>query len=96
MRKVKVTGSRVAARELLLNTPAVSNLILEGKTLLLPPLLESGQRQGMIPFAESLAHLVRAGTVHPSHAYRRAPDREQLLAVLRRMGVDTSPLERLA
>jgi hypothetical protein len=50
----------------------------------------------MMPFAESLAALVRDGVVHPAHAYRRAPHRDQFLAILRRDGIDTSNAERLA
>ena len=92
----KLRGGRVAAREVLLNTPAVASLILEGRTFQLPAALESGRRHGMMPLAESLATLVREGTVHPSHAYRRAPNREQFLAILRRDGLDTSIAERLA
>jgi twitching motility protein PilT len=92
----KLRGGRVAAREVLLNTPAVASLILEGKTFQLPAAVENGRRHGMMPLAESLATLVREGTVHPSHAYRKAPNREQFLAILRRDGVDTSIAERLA
>jgi twitching motility protein PilT len=92
----KVRGGRVAAREILLNTPAVARLILEGKTFQLPVALDSGRRHGMLPLADSLASLVRDGTVHAAEAYRKAPDREALLAALRRDGVDTSFAERLA
>ena len=49
----------------------------------------------MMSFAESLASLVREGTVHPAHAYRKAPNREQFLAAFRRDGVDTAIAERL-
>ena len=49
----------------------------------------------MISFAESLAALVREGTVHPAHAYRKAPNRDQFLAALRRNGVDAAIAERL-
>jgi Tfp pilus assembly pilus retraction ATPase PilT len=58
--------------------------------------LESGRRYGMMPFAESLAALVKEGAVHPAHAYRKAPNRDQYMALLRRDGVDTSLAERLA
>ena len=92
----KVRGGRIAAREILLNTPAVSSLILEGKTFQLPVALDSGRRHGMMPLADSLAALVREGIVHAAEAYRKAPDREALLAALRRDGVDTSFAERLA
>jgi twitching motility protein PilT len=92
----KVKGGRVAAREVLLNTPAVASLILEGKTFQLPVALDSGRRHGMMPFADALASLVREGTVHGSEAFRKAPDREALLGILKRDGVDTSFAERLA
>ena len=92
----KLRGGRVAAREVLLNTPAVASLISEGKTFQLPASLESGKRAGMISFAESLAGLVRDGNVHPAHAHRKAPNREQFLAALRRDGVDPALVERPA
>jgi twitching motility protein PilT len=92
----KVRGGRIAAREILLNTPAVASLILEGKTFQLPVALDSGRRHGMMPLADALAALVRDGTVHAAEAYRKATDRDALLAALRRDGVDTSFAERLA
>jgi twitching motility protein PilT len=91
----KLRGGRVAAREVLLNTPAVSALIAEGRIFQLPAALESGRGAGMISLAESLAALVREGTVHPAHAYRKAPNRDQFLAALRRNGVDAAVAERL-
>ena len=92
----KVRGGRIAAREVLLNTPAVAGLIAEGKTFQLPLALESGRRHGMMPLNDSLAALVREGTIHASEAYRKALDRDGLLAALKQEGVDTSFAERLA
>ena len=89
-------GGRTTARELLLNSPAVSAMIKEGRSAELVREQQNGQRFGMIPLAESLSALVRSGAVHPAEAYRRAPDRAALLAVLAREGVDTSFAERLA
>ena len=91
----RLQGGRVAAREILLNTPAVAELILEGRMLQLPGALDGGRRQGMTSFAESLASLVREGSVHASHASRKAPNREQLLALLRRDGIEAGTAERL-
>lgn len=48
-------GGRIALFELLLNTPAVANLIREGKTHQLPGLLQTGQQHGMQSFAQSEA-----------------------------------------
>ena len=91
----KLRGGRVAAREVLINTPAVAGLIVEGKMFQLAAALENGRAAGMISFAESLASLVREGTVHPAHAHRKAPNRDQFMAALRRHGVDTVVAERL-
>ncbi|MCA1921198.1 type IV pilus twitching motility protein PilT [Buttiauxella noackiae] len=51
-------GGRVAAFELLVNTPAVASLIREGKTHQLPGLIQTGQQYGMQSFAqcEALLH----------------------------------------
>jgi twitching motility protein PilT len=92
----KIRGGRIAAREVLLNTPSVASLFLEGKMFQLPVALDSGRRHGMIPLSDALAALVREGVVHEAEAYRKAFDREGLLAVLKRQGVDTTFAERLA
>ncbi|RPH26099.1 type IV pilus twitching motility protein PilT [Buttiauxella warmboldiae] len=54
-------GARVALYELLVNTPAVANLIREGKTHQLPGLIQTGQQHGMQSFTQSEAVLVREG-----------------------------------
>lgn len=89
-------GGRVAAREVLLNTPAVSSVIAEGKTSQLPMAIEGGRRYGMMPLNDALVGLVQQGTVDGREAYRFASDRQGLLAVLKRQGVDTSFVEKLA
>ncbi|WP_174331401.1 type IV pilus twitching motility protein PilT [Citrobacter werkmanii] len=47
-------GGRVALFELLINTPAVGNLIREGKTHQLPGVIQTGQQTGMQTFTQSL------------------------------------------
>jgi twitching motility protein PilT len=91
----KSGGGRVAARELLLNTPAVAALVSEGKLFQLPTALESGRKHGCAPLNDALVALVQSGAVSSAEAYRKADDREGLLAQLRREGVDTSFVERL-
>ncbi|WP_313164048.1 type IV pilus twitching motility protein PilT [Kosakonia cowanii] len=54
-------GGRVALFELLINTPAVANLIREGKTHQLPGVMQTGQQQGMQTFAQSHQQRVREG-----------------------------------
>ena len=92
----KAGGGRLPARELLLNTPAVSSLIAEGKTSQLPMAIEGGRRYGMMPLNDALVSLVQTGAVEPREAYRQSPDRPGFLAALNRQGIDTSFVERLA
>jgi len=92
----KSTGGRVAARELLLNTPAVSSLLAEGKTSQLPLAIEGGRRQGMVPLNDALVGFVQSGAVDVREAYRHSSDRQGFLAALIRQGIDVSAIERQA
>jgi len=92
----KSGGGRVAVRELLLNTSAVANLIAEGKTSELPMAIDGGRKHGMVPLNDALASIVEGGIVDSREAYRQASDKQGLLALLKRQGVDTSFMERLA
>ncbi|QKJ88572.1 type IV pilus twitching motility protein PilT [Paramixta manurensis] len=56
-------GGRVALFELLLNTPAVANLIREGKSHQLPAVLQTGAQAGMQSFEQCLRERVSAGLV---------------------------------
>ncbi|KAA9902020.1 hypothetical protein F7F54_04220, partial [Escherichia coli] len=52
---------RVALFELLINTPAVGNLIREGKTHQLPHVIQTGQQVGMLTFQQSYQQRVGEG-----------------------------------
>jgi len=92
----KIGGGRLAAREVLLNTSAVSSAIAEGKTSQLPMAIEGGRRHGMMPLNDALIALVQSGAVDVRDAYRQSPDRPGFVAALARHGFDTSFVERLA
>jgi twitching motility protein PilT len=92
----RVGGGRVAAREVLLNTPAVAGVIAEGKTSQLPMAIEAGRRVGMMPLNDALVSCVQSGAVDLREAHRHVTDRPAFLASLKRQGVDTSAFERLA
>ncbi len=92
----KTGGGRVAAREVLLNTPAVASALAEGKTSQLPLAIEGGRRQGMVPLNDALVGFVQSGAVDVREAYRRSADRAGFLSLLKRQGVDTSAIERYA
>jgi Tfp pilus assembly ATPase PilU len=80
----------------LLTTATAAGLIQQGQISQLARVIESGRRIGMSPLTDAIVALVRNGTVHMTEAYRKALDREALLAALKRDGVDTSVVERLA
>src|SRR2546430_15693608 len=42
----RLGGGRVAAREILLTTPAISNLIREGKTFQIPSIIQTSKQPG--------------------------------------------------
>ncbi len=59
----RVSGGLIPAFELLLNTPAISNLIRERRTHEIDVLIETGSQDGMIDLDRNLAELVRKGDV---------------------------------
>lgn len=92
----KSGGGRVAAREILLNTPLVSSLLAEGRMAHVPSAIEGGRKSGMVPLNDALVGFVQSGAVDVREAYRRSVDRAGLLDLLKRQGIDTSFVERLA
>lgn len=73
---------RVAAREVMFNVPAVSNLIREGKTHLIYNAIDTGSKAGMVSMDRSLSHLVREGLVDRDIALSKAHSAEQLRSYL--------------
>jgi len=78
-----VTGKgRVAVVEVLVTTPAVRNLIREGKTFQIPSIIQTGARDGMVSIERSLCELVQQGRISAEEALAKAPDREQFEGML--------------
>ncbi|RLD15951.1 MAG: type IV pili twitching motility protein PilT [Caldiserica bacterium] len=73
---------RVAAREIMIVTPAVSNLIREGKTHQLYSAIETGSKFGMISLDRSLAELVKKGLISKDIALMKANNPENLKRLL--------------
>ncbi len=66
----------VAAREVMIMTPAISNIIREGKTHLIYGAIETGAKFGMIPMDRALAMLVKNNIVDLNEAIAKATDKE--------------------
>lgn|SRR5271169_236167 len=69
---------RVAAREVLIVTNAVSNLIRESKTHQLYSAIETGAQHGMCTLESSLAELVKANLITVDDAFSKANNLESL------------------
>ena len=68
----RIGGGLIAGYEVLVATPAVRNLIKEGKTHQLRNSLLTGQRDGMVSFEQSLSYLVGEGLVSYEDAVARS------------------------
>ena len=86
----KIGGGRVAAREIMLSTPSVSNLIREGKTFQLPSVLQTSRRLGMVTMNDALIELVDSNQVEPQEAYFKATDKVGIIHMLKQRGKDVS------
>ena len=83
----KTTGGRVAAREILLSTPAISNLIRESKVFQINSVLQTSRRLGMVTLNDALIELVDKGMVDPKEAYAKAVDKIGFTAMLAQRGL---------
>lgn len=82
----KKGGGRVAALEVLIVTPAISNLIREGKTFQIPSAMQTGKTHGMVMLNDALYDLVSKGIVEPRDAYLKAVDKLNFETMLTRGG----------
>src|SRR5437867_1635645 len=82
----KLGGGRVAAREILLTTPAVSNLIREGKTFQIPSIIQTSKQLGMLTLNDALIELVEKKEISPDEAYMKSVEKTGLAASLKAKG----------
>ncbi len=86
----KIGGGRVAAREILLVTSAVSNLIREGKTFQIPSIMQTSKRIGMVTMNDTLIGLVEQKLVEPKEAWMKSVEKPAFVASLKVKGFDVS------
>ncbi len=82
----KIGGGRVAAREILLTTPAIANLIREGKTFQIPSIMQTSRQIGMVTLNDALLELVEKKEITPDEAYLRAVEKAGLAATFKAKG----------
>jgi twitching motility protein PilT len=86
----KVGGGRVAAREILLSTPAIANLIREAKTFQIPSIMQTSKKIGMVTLNDALLELVEKKMIEPDEAYVKAVEKTGLAASLKAKGFKVS------
>ncbi|MCS6886290.1 MAG: type IV pilus twitching motility protein PilT [Blastocatellia bacterium] len=84
----KKGGGRVAALEILLVTPAISNLIREGKTFQIPSVMQTARGIGMVTLNDALIEHVKNGTVAAEEAYVKAVDKSGFKDLCRRHNIE--------
>jgi twitching motility protein PilT len=74
-------AGRAVAMEIMLNSPAVANVIREAKTFMLPGIIQTGKKAGMMLMDESVAELYRQGLITAEEALYRAENKTLMRGV---------------
>ena len=78
-----IGGGRTAAAEIMIATPAVRNIIREGKTHQMDAVIQTGAEFGMQSMDRTLVNLVHAGTISYEEARNYAVDIDELDRLMR-------------
>jgi twitching motility protein PilT len=78
-----LSGGRIAAAEILIATPAVRNIIREGKNYQLEAVIQTGAEHGMQSMDRTLVNLVHSGVISYEEARNYAVDLEELDRLMR-------------
>ena len=88
----RIGGGRTAAMEILLNSPRIRKLILEGDTTKIPAAIQSSRLEGMQTFNQALVDLVKTGRVEEAEALRISPKPDELKMNLKGVFSGTSAM----
>jgi twitching motility protein PilT len=78
-----IGGGRIAAAEILVATPAVRNIIREGKSHQLDAVIQTGAEFGMQSMDKTLVNLIHAGSITYDEARNVAVDLDELDRLMR-------------
>jgi twitching motility protein PilT len=74
----KTGGGRVAAHEIMIGTPAIRNLIREGKIAQMYSAIQTGQANGMQTLDQCLTELMSKGLITKEEARYKAQNKDAL------------------
>jgi len=84
-------NGRVVATEVLVTTPAVANLVREGKSYQITSSMQAGRELGMHTMDQHLAELVDEGVISRDSAFEKAHDPETLTRLIQRSTATAPP-----
>ena len=73
----KKGGGRVGVQEILIGTPAVGNLLREGKTFQIPSIMQTSRKDGMVTMDQAIEEKLKAGLITGEEAYLKAADKSR-------------------
>jgi twitching motility protein PilT len=80
--------ARCVALEILIATPAVRNLIREGKTYQIPSMVQTGKKYGMQLLDDGIMNLLKKGWISADEAYTKCNDKSIFRPLLKRPPTD--------
>ncbi len=87
----KKGGGRAAALEVMIGTPAIGNLIREGKIFQIPSIMQTSRNIGMSMMNDSLFELVKSGKVQPEEALSKSIEKGTLQQQFRSANIKFDP-----
>jgi len=69
-------------------TPAIRNLIREGKTFQIPSMIQTGKKYGMQTLDDAIWDLLQKGIISPDEAYNKANDKGRFRPYLKNPPTD--------
>ena len=82
------TKGRIAALEILIATPAVRNLVREGKSHQIPSMIQTGKKYGMQLLDDAIMDMLNKGWISADDAYAKANDKKKFRDFLKNPPID--------
>jgi len=79
---------RCAALEIMIATPAIRNLIREGKTFQIPSMIQTGKKYGMQTLDDAIMNYLQKKIISPEDAYTKAVEKSKFADFLKNRPTD--------
>ena len=79
---------RLAAMEIMVGTPAIANLIREGKTFQIPSIIQTGRKQGMVALDDAIMEKLNKKWISAEEAFDKCVDKTKFLPFLKETPAD--------